>query len=145
MYIAMLVLLRSGGGFGLSLVLSVAGLVAVLVAFRFSDYAWPQWLFTVAWFSAAGLGGGIGSILAWMSLEIETRRQIVGSVVLLLVAGLAGAWGGFYVEAVLPEKPDPWSGSGRVISAAAVLWATVVPNVVATIRGVVKQMRAGWM
>ncbi|MCH7553412.1 MAG: hypothetical protein IIC82_05405 [Chloroflexi bacterium] len=143
MYITMLVLLRSGGGFGMSLLLSVAGLVAVWVAFRFSGYAWPQWIFTVAWFSAAGIGGGIGSILAWMSLEIETRRQVIGSAILFLVAGLVGAWGGFYIEAILPGKPNPWGS--RVISATAIMWATIVPNIVATIYGVVKQKRSGWM
>ena len=143
MYVAALVVLRSAGGFGLSAMLALAGFVLVWVAFRFSDYAWPQWTFVVVWFSAAGVGGGIGSFLAWMSLEIQTRRQTEVSAVLLLIAGLTGAWGAYYVTAVLPEDPDPFGN--RAISSAALLWATLVPNFGATGYGILKAIRAGWM
>ena len=143
MYIAVLVVLRSAGGFGLSAMFALTGFLVVWVAFRFSDFAWPQWVFVAVWFSAAGIGGGLGSFLAWMSLEVRSTRETAVSAVILVFGGLAGAWGGYYVEAILPEDPDPFGG--RAISSAALLWATLVPNLGATAFGVLKGIRTGWM
>ncbi len=143
MYIAILVLLRSAGGFGLSAMFALAAFVVVWVAFRFSDFAWPQWVFIVVWFSAAGIGGGLGSFLACMSLEVRSAREAAVSAVVLLLGGLAGAWGGYYFEAIVPEDPDPFGG--RAVSSAALLWATLVPNIGATAFGVLKGVRTGWM
>ena len=125
------------------MIFALSGLVMVWVAFRMSDFAWSEWTFVAVWFSAAGVGGGVGSFLAWMSLEIESRRQIVITALLLLMAGLAGAWGAYYVTSVLPEDPDPFGD--RAISSAALLWATLIPNAGATVYGILKEIKHGWI
>ena len=100
-------------------------------------------VFIALWISAAAVGGGAGSFLGWMSLEVRSARETVVSAVILLLGGLAGAWGGCYFEAIGPENPDPFVG--RAVSSAALLWSTLVPNLGATAFGVLNGIRTGWM
>ena len=87
--------------------------------------------------------GGPGSFFAWLSLDVQSRHRTTVTAVLLLLGGLAGAWGGYYFEAIAPEDPDPFGG--RAVSSAALLWAILVPNLGATALGVLRGIRAGWM
>ena len=142
MYVTFMLLLRSAGGFGLSALLSVVGLVFVWVLFRFSDGNWSSRVFYLAWYSGAGIGAGLGSFLAWIEPE-SSRPRLLLAFLSFVLAGLAGAWAGYWYKAVLYENPGFYTGVA--VSAHALLWSTLGVNIVASSIRVVREVRAGWM
>ena len=71
-------------------------------------------------------------------MRMKTLRT--GAWVLL---GLIGAWAAYYYKTVV--DPNPAVFSSREISSAAILWAVIVPNVVASVVGAYRQIRTGWI
>ncbi len=141
MYVTFAVGLRIVGGFSISLLLAVIGLVSVWVLFFYMDASWPRRVFFLLWFSMAGVGAGVGSFLAW--LEDEPRKIVLGSQLLMLLAiGVGAAWGGyFFRQSLLPEQA---TFTSNTLSVAAVMASTLVTNMVATGLGVFRHSRAGW-
>ena len=93
-------LLITGGravlGFSLALVLSMAGIAVAwgLYIFIYTGVAAQSVLLTV-FTIAAGIGAGAGGFLAWRRMDRETWPLLAGALVLVLLGGIGGAWGGY--------------------------------------------------
>lgn len=73
-------------------VLGIALAWAMFVFFGARSHAVLLTMFMIG----AGLGGGLGSLLAWTRIDgIPPRPILLTAVLLVVLAGIAGAWGGF--------------------------------------------------
>lgn len=117
-------------------------MVSVWVLFRLMDFLWPRWVFVFLWFGSIGAVAGIGALIAWLDADSGVRLRsywTVGAVAL----GLAAAWGAYIFETVI--DPSTASFDSREISQTAVIWAILLPNVAASVIGLVRQIRSGWL
>jgi hypothetical protein len=81
-------------GIGLALVLGVAGIVIARLGYVFFGLtSWTVWF--ALFLAGAGLGAGIGSLLAWLGLNPLPRAIIVAALLLAVLAGVAGGWGAY--------------------------------------------------
>lgn len=142
MYLAIALGLRIFAGFGMSTLLAVGAILITWAMYYFMDYLWPRWVFVTLWFSLPGVGAGIGSTIAWWDSE-EARRMKVLRTGAWVLLGLVGAWAAYYYKTVV--DPNPAVFSSREISSTAILWAMIVPNVVASVIGAYRQIRTGWI
>ena len=142
MYVAIVLSARIVGGILLSIILGILGAVAVYMLFLLSDASWPRGVFVFLWLFGGGLGAGAGGFLPWMNLE-SSRRLMLLTLFLILLAGLAGAFGGYFYKVVLNDEQIPVTG--RVISSTGIFGATIASNLVAVPLGVLRQARSGWL
>ncbi len=142
MYLIIALGLRIFAGFGLSALLSVCAIMLTWAAYYYMDYLWPRWVFVTLWFSLPGAAAGLGAAIAWWESE-ETKRMKVLRVTVWILLGLVGAWAAYYYKTVI--DPNPAVFSSREISAAAILWAAIAPNLVASSVGAIRQIRTGWI
>ncbi len=94
------ILLTMGGraalGFFLALVFSIAGIVVAWGLYIFIFTGVPAQSVLLAMFTvAAGIGAGMGGFFAWRRLDRETWPLLAGTLVVVLLAGIGGAWGGY--------------------------------------------------
>ena len=134
--------LRVFAGLALSSILCVGAVVTVWVLFHFMDYMWPNELFIGLWFSGIGLCAGLGTVIAWLDSEVVGKLRSLSSLP-WLVLGLAAAWAAYYFETVV--DPNPGLFTSREITQSAILWAALVPNVIASGLGLFRQIRSGWL
>ena len=138
-YVTLVFIFRTVAGIALSLVLGALGVFVVSISFSFSNGSWPVWIFTLSWFSAVGLGAVLGSFLAWMNLETSRTSSLLVLVVLML-AGLGGAWGGFYYKVGLTDSLTPFTG--RAVSSTAIFGAAIATNLVTVSLGLLGHIRS---
>ena len=93
----------------------------------------------VLFMGGAALGATAGGLLAWLRLDNNTLPILLGTAALLLLAGAAGAWGGFHFgsEQEIPCCAGPEIGPMTY----TVLGAVAVSNGVALQLGVVRALR----
>jgi hypothetical protein len=79
-------------------------LLAVALSALGTGLAWGLYVFSGArsfadlfslFMLGAGLGAGLGSFLAWLSIDRNTRSRLLFMGLLALAVGIAGAWGGY--------------------------------------------------
>ena len=126
----------------LSIIVGILGAVAAYMLFLLSDASWPRGVFVFLWLFGGGLGAGAGSFLPWLNLE-SSRRLMLLTLFVVLVAGLAGALGGYYYRVGLNEEQIP--ATGRTISSTGIFGAAIASNLVAVPLGVLRQARSGWL
>ena len=86
---------RSLLGALLAVALGVLGIALAWAMFVFSG-ARSHAVLLAMFMIGAGLGGGLGSLLAWTRIDgIPPRPILLTAVLLVVLAGIAGAWGGF--------------------------------------------------
>ena len=134
--------LRAFAGLGLSAILCITSVLIVWTLFFLMEYMWPRDVFAFLWFSGIGLSAGVGTVLAWLGSDVVTRLRSFSTVSWLAI-GLAAAWAAYYFETVIDPNPAPFTS--REITATAILWATLGPNVIASGVSVYRQLRSGWM
>ena len=79
----------------LAVALSVVGIATAWGMFVFSGAASHAALLAM-FMTGAGLGAGLGSLLAWTRIDgIPSRLVLLTAVLTVVLAGIAGAWGGF--------------------------------------------------
>ncbi len=138
--------LRVIAGFGLSAVLGFASLIVarVLLRFVFGDlvlagYLWASDVYVVMLFCGIGTGAGVGTALGWLGSDIAPRLrspQVLGWELL----GVAAAWAAYGYKTVI----DPYvTYESNDVTATAVLWALLAPNILATAIGLYRQIRIG--
>jgi hypothetical protein len=121
-------------GIGLALVLGVAGIViARLGDVFFGLTSWTVWF--ALFLSGAGLGAGIGSLLAWLGSNPLPRAVIVAALLLAVLAGVAGGWGAYSFGRA--QEVECCAGAGLSPLAYTVLGATVGANLMAWFLGLV--------
>lgn len=139
-------LLRVIAGFGLSAVLGFASLILarVLLRFVFGDlvlagYLWVSDVYVVLLFCGIGTAAGVGTALGWLGSDIAPKMRsphVLGWELL----GVAAAWAAYGYKTVI----DPYvTYESNEVTATAILWAVLAPNVVATGIGLYRQIRAG--
>ena len=143
-YIAVSLFIRTVVGFALSLILGTCAMFVIRTLFAVVEGEWSRFLFTLSWFSAIGIGGGLGGFIPWVNLESsrESRRVFLISLAVVLLAALGGAWGGYYYKVVLTDSLTPWTG--RAVTSTAIFGAAVAANLVAVPIGLYWRARRGW-
>ena len=138
--------LRVIAGFGLSALFGFASLILarVLLRFVFGDlvlagYFWASDVYVVMLFCGIGTAAGVGTALGWLGSEIAPKLRsphVLGWELL----GVASAWAAYGYKTVI----DPYvSYESNDVTATAILWAVLAPNLVATAIGLYRQMRVG--
>ena len=140
MYNAISLGFRIFGGFGLSAIFAGASLFVSWALYYFSDYLAPPWAFIAMWFTMMGLCAGAGTATAWLGSGVSERLR-APTTLIWLALGLAGAWAAFYYKTVIDPNPAPFSS--REVSATAILWSVIAPNIIAGAWGMVRHVRLG--
>ena len=145
---SLVLLLRVIAGFGLSAMLGFASLILarVLLRFVFGDlviggYLWAADVYAVLLFCGIGVSAGVGTALGWLGSDLAPRLRsphVLGWEVL----GVAAAWAAYGYKTVI----DPYvTYESNEVTATAILWAVLLPNIVATGIGLYRQIRVGHM
>ena len=143
---SLLLFLRVAAGLGLSAIFGFASLIAarVLLRFVFGDlvlggYLWAADVYVVLLFCGMGTAAGVGTALGWIGSDIVPMLRsphTLGWVVL----GVAASWAAYGYKTVI----DPYvTYESNEVTATAILWSVLAPNVVATCIGVYRQIRVG--
>lgn len=125
-------------GSTLSIVFSVAGILVAWGVYVFAS-ATSRDALLIMFTAGAGLGAGVGGFAAWLKLDSYSRPAVIGTLLLALLAGVAGAWGGYEFganqEVACCAKPD--------ISPLAymALGGTVLANGVAALLFIARDIR----
>ena len=123
-------------GLGMALVFAAVGVVLARMSLvLFGLTSWSAW-FTL-FVSGAGLGAGIGSLLAWMWLKSVGSGFTAILFLVVVVAGVAGGLGGYHYGAGL--EPECCASPEMGPIAYTVLGAVAVSNVTALLFGVIGQ------
>jgi hypothetical protein len=78
----------------LAVVLSMAGIGIAWGLYVFFGASSRTTLLTV-FMVGAGVGAGLGGFLAWLRIEGDPGPVLLATVLLALLAGIGGAWGGY--------------------------------------------------
>jgi len=124
---------RAVSGALLAVTLSVIGIATAWGVFVFSGAA-SHTIMLVMFMTGAGLGGGLGSLLAWTKIDgMPSRRMFLTAMLIVVVAGITGAWGGFRfgatqeVECCVGPSIEPITymvgGTTLLANTAALVWA----------------------
>ena len=143
---SLILLLRVIAGFGLSAVLGFTSLMVARVLLRvvFGDlviggYLWAADVYVVLLFCGMGTASGAGTALGWLGSDIAPKLRsphVFGWVVL----GVAASWAAYGYKTVI----DPYvTYESNEVTATAILWAVLAPNIAATAIGLYRQMRTG--
>ena len=89
---------RAGLGVALAFSFSMAAVGVAWGIYVFSG-ATSQTTLLALFTSAASIGAGIGSFPAWLKVNYNTRSSMIGNFSLAILAGLGGAWGGYWYSA----------------------------------------------
>ena len=143
---SLVLLLRVIAGFGLSAILGFASLVTarVLLRFVFGDlvlggYMWAADVYVVLLFCGIGAAAGVGTALGWLGSDIAPKLRSPHTLGWLLL-GLAAAWAAYYYKTII----DPYvTYESNEVTATAIMWAVLAPNVVAACVGLYRQIRLG--
>jgi len=85
---------RTVAGIILGVVLSMVGItIAWSLYIFFGGHSIETWLASL--FFGAGLGSGIAAFVAWLHLDRETSLVLGLTALIVVGAGIAGAWGGY--------------------------------------------------
>ncbi len=85
---------RTTAGFVVGILLGIVGGWAAVAFSAFAGYPWSVEVHRSIYLVGIGLGAGAGAYLAWMNLTSH-RHQIIVFILLVLAAGVAGAYLGF--------------------------------------------------
>lgn len=85
---------RAGLGILLALVFSMVGVGLAWVLYSFSG-ALSRTTLEVMFIAGAGLGAGLGGILAWLRLDGNPRSRLIPTTLMAVLVSLAGAWAGY--------------------------------------------------
>ena len=85
---------RAAVGVALGVVLSFMGIAIAWGLFIFFGVqSLDVWLWSL--YSGAGLGAGTAAFVAWLHIDRETGLVLLATAVVVVGAGIVGAWGGF--------------------------------------------------
>ena len=140
--VMILLFARIIAGLAMAWILSYMGILAakVLIASA-GGYAWSDWLLRLVWYSGGGLAAGLGSFLAWIPTG-SSRPRIFLIFLVVLLAALGGAWGGYYYKVYIND--DLAAFSVQAVTSTSLFGAGLAANLMAAPIGIVRQIRSGW-
>ena len=130
---------RVGLGIVLAFVFSVVGIALAWGFYVFSG-AVSRTTLLAMFMSGAGIGAGIGGVLAWLSLDRNSPSTLIPMILLALLVGVGGAWAeyeyGANKEIECCAKPDigafTYTAFGATFTAnAAVLLLGIAREIIA--------------
>ena len=125
-------------GVGLALVLAVIGVVLSRMAIVFLGLiSWEA--FFSSFMAGVSIGAGLGSLIAWLWLRHTGRVFTVTLLLLAILGGALGGWGGYIYYGVGYEV-ECCARKTIVPQAFAVLGATLGANLMALCFGVTGQL-----
>ena len=126
---------RTFGGYIAALLLAFMGDIAARVFNLVVGFSWDPVVHQNAYFVGIGLGAGIGAYLGWLHLTLP-RYLILGSLLLVLLGGIAGA----YIGNIFGPGVDPTYWWSRFATDRTIyLGAATVAIVAATSLGTISQ------
>ena len=87
---------RTVAGLALAMVLGYVGIVAANIVINNWGFDWPEGLVLLVWYSGGGLAAGVGSFVAWIPTG-TSRLGVLLIFLVVLLAAVGGAWGGYYI------------------------------------------------
>ena len=140
--------LRAFAGFGLSVLLAFGALMFARVLLRLviadlviRGYLGAGDVYVFTLFTGIGAGAGIGAALGWLGSDISPRLRSFHMLGWILL-GVAVSWAAY----VYKTEIDPYASfESNEVSQLAMLWAIVVPNVIASAIGLYRHIRLGPM
>jgi hypothetical protein len=118
---------RGALGFLLAMVLSMVGLGTGWGFFVFFGATTLATLLIML-MAGAGIGAGLGVFVAWLRLDGDTRRNLILTLLLAMVAGIGGAWLGYQYGGVQETECCAMPDKNPIIYTA--FGATIVANTV---------------
>lgn len=128
-------------GFLLAIALSALGVGAAWGLYVFSGARSFAALFSL-FMLGAGAGAGLGSFLAWLKIDQNTRTGLVLMGLVALVAGIGGAWSGYQYGAGREVECCAMPTVGPLTYAAA--GAAVVANGALMVFGLIRDAIGRW-
>jgi hypothetical protein len=132
----LILLVRAALGFGLAFSFSM-----VAVAFAWGMYvfagATSQITLLALFTSGAGIGAGMGNSPLWLSVNYNTLSVIVRNVAISILAGVGGAWGGYWYSA--HQVVECCAKPGVAPFTIVALGAAVVAGVVGLALGIARR------
>ena len=122
----------------LSLALGMTGVGIGWILFVFLGFTAHSALLNLM-LAGAAVGAAAGGFLAWLRLDNNTLPLLLGTGVVLLAAGVAGAWGGFRFGA--DQEVPCCAGPDITPMTYIVLGAVVTSNGAGLLLGVVQALR----
>ncbi len=128
-------------GLLLASVLSVVGIGVAWGLFVFFGAAAHATLL-ILFAAGSGIGAGVGGFIAWLQFDRVPSWQVhLGTVLVMALAGAAGAWGGFQFGA--RQEVACCTGPAITPITYTVLGATAAANALALAIGVIHEMNLG--
>ena len=145
---SLVLFLRVIAGFGLSAKFGFASLIMARVLLRFvigdlvlGGYLWATDVYAVLLFCGTGASAGVGIALGWLGSDIAPKLRSPHTLG-WLVLGMAASWAAYGYKTVI----DPYvTYESNEVTATAILWAVLVPNIVASCIGLYRHIRFGPM
>ena len=122
-------------------------LLAVVLSMVGIGIAWGLYVFSSAssrttllalFMVGAGVGAGLGGFLAWLRIEGDSRPALLATALLALLAGIAGAWGGYQFGG--RQGVPCCAGPAITPITYTTLGATVVANGAALVVGIAREV-----
>ena len=117
----------------------------VLLRFVFGDlvmggYLWAADVYAVMLFCGIGTAAGAGTALGWLGSDIAPKLRSLHTLG-WEVLGVAAAWAAYGYKTVI----DPYvTYESNEVTATAILWAVLAPNIVAACIGIYRHFRLGY-
>ena len=119
---------RAGISVLLSLTFSMVGIGIAWGLYSFSG-ALSRTTLEVMFIAGAGLGAGLGGVLAWLRIDGNPRSILIPTMLIAFLVGMTGAWGGYEygvnreIDCCARPEVAPFSSSayGAVLAANGVL------------------------
>ena len=86
---------RAGLGILLSLVFGMVG-VGIAWGLYFFSGALSRTTLEVMFISGAGLGAGLGGVMAWLRIDGNPRSRLIPITLTAVLVALSGSWAGYY-------------------------------------------------
>lgn len=126
-------------GLLLALVLSMVGIGVAWGLFVFAGAVSKAALLSFV-MAGAGIGAALGSFIAWLRMDRNPLPLFLSMGLVLLLAGIGGAWGGYYFGA---NQEVPCCAKPDITPFTYIAFgATVVANGAALVVGIAREIAA---
>jgi len=128
---------RTGLGILIALVFSMVGVGLAWVLYSFSG-ALSRTTLEVMFIAGAGLGAGLGGVLAWLRFDGNPRSILIPTTLMAFLLGVTGAWAGY--EYGINREFDCCAGPEIAPFSSAAYGAVLAVNGALLVLGIARKM-----